>query len=93
MENIEVLQRVVEERNVLDTVHGRKEGRKANILCGNWLLKQAINGKMEGRIKVEVKRGTRRRQLLDDIKENKGYCKLKEDTLYCTLRSDVIGKG
>jgi hypothetical protein len=36
---------------------------------------------MEGRIEVRGRRGTRRKQLLDDLKENRGYWKLKEEAL------------
>jgi hypothetical protein len=44
-----------------------------------------IEGKMEGRIEV-TGRGTRRRkQLLDDLKEERGYWKLEEETLDRTL--------
>jgi len=34
---------------------------------------------MEGRLKVTGKRGKRRKQLLDDLKEKRGYWKLKEE--------------
>jgi len=48
------------------------------------LLKHVIEGKIEGRIKVKVRRGRRLKQLLDDLEEKRGYCKLKEETLDCT---------
>ena len=42
---------VKEERNVLQTIKGRKEGRKANwfghMLCRNCLLKHVIEGGIE----------------------------------------------
>jgi hypothetical protein len=37
-----------------------------------------IEGKVEGRIKMTVRRGRRRKQLLDDLKEKRRYWKLKE---------------
>jgi hypothetical protein len=40
-----------------------------------------IEGKVERRIKVKGKRGGRRKKLLDDLKEKRGYWKLKEETL------------
>jgi hypothetical protein len=43
----------------------------------NCLLKHVIEGKIEGRIKVAGRRGIRRRHLLDDLKEKKGYSKFK----------------
>jgi hypothetical protein len=39
------------------------------ILLGNCLLKQAVDGKIEGRIEVMVRRGRRSKQLLDYLKE------------------------
>jgi len=47
------------------------------ILCRNCLLKHVIQGKIEGRIDVKKRRGSRRQQLSDDLKENGGYWKLK----------------
>jgi hypothetical protein len=37
----------------------------------------AIEGKIQGRIEVLGRRGRRRKQLLDDFKEERGYGKLK----------------
>jgi hypothetical protein len=42
----------------------------------NCLLKLVIEGKIEGRTEVTGK-GGRRHQLLDDLKEKRGYWKLK----------------
>jgi hypothetical protein len=36
-----------------------------------------IEGKKAGRVEVTVRRGRRRKQLLDDIKETGGYWKFK----------------
>ena len=47
----------------------------------NCLLKHVIEGKVEGRIKVTGKRRRRRKQILDDLKEKRGYWKLKEEAL------------
>jgi len=41
------------------------------------LLNYVIEGKIEGRIEVKGIRGRRRRQLLEDLKERRGYWKLK----------------
>jgi len=38
----------------------------------NCPLNQVIEGKMEGRIEVTGRRGRRRNQVLDDVKENRG---------------------
>jgi hypothetical protein len=36
---------------------------------------------MEGKIEVTGRRGRKRKQLLDDLKERRGYCKLKQEAL------------
>jgi len=42
---------------------------------------------------VAGRRGRRRKQLLDDFKEKKGYWKLKEDVLDRTLLGTRFGRG
>jgi hypothetical protein len=58
---------------------GKKEGGKAtwigHILLRNSLVKYVIEGKIEGR----KGRGLRRKQLLDDVKATRNYCKLTEE--------------
>jgi hypothetical protein len=44
-------------------------------------------------IKVSRKRGGRCKQLLDGLKENRGYCKLKEKAIDRTLWKSGIGYG
>jgi hypothetical protein len=44
-----------------------------------------IEGELEGRIEMTGKRGRRRRQILDDLKEKRRYWKLKEEALDCTM--------
>jgi hypothetical protein len=51
------------------------------ILCRNCLQRQVIEGKIKGGIEVTERRGRRRRKLLDDLKERRGYSHLKEDAL------------
>jgi hypothetical protein len=59
--------------------------RKANwighILRINCLLQQVIEGKIKGGIEMTGRRGGRRRKLLDDLKERRGYSHLKEKAL------------
>ena len=50
--NEEVLHRDKEQRNILHTVTRRKSNWIGYILRGNYLLKYAIEGKIEGRIEV-----------------------------------------
>jgi hypothetical protein len=52
-----------------------------------------IEGKLEGRIEMKGRRGRRRKQLLDDIKEKKRYWKLKEEALDHTLWRTGFGRG
>jgi hypothetical protein len=48
--NEEILHRVKEERNILHTIKSRKATWIGHILRRNCLLKQVIEGKIEGRI-------------------------------------------
>jgi hypothetical protein len=59
----------------------------------NCPIKHVIEGKIEGRIDVMGRRGRRRKQLLDDLKERRGVRKLKEEALGCTLRRTRFGRG
>jgi len=76
--NEEVLRRVNEDRNILHTIKIRKANRISQILHRNCLLKHVIEGKKEERIEVTGRRERRCKQLLNDLKENRGYWKLKE---------------
>jgi hypothetical protein len=67
--NEEVLHRVKEERNVLNTIKRRKANWIGHILRRNCLLQHVIEGKLEGRIEMTGRRGRRRKQLLNDLKE------------------------
>ena len=58
----------------------------------NCLLKHVIEGKIEGRIEVTGRRGRRRKQLLDDLKLKRKYCKLKQEALDHTLWRTHCGK-
>jgi hypothetical protein len=39
------------------------------------------------------RRRRRRRQLLNDLKEMRGYCKLREEALGCTVWRTRFGRG
>jgi hypothetical protein len=47
--NEEVFQRVMDKRNILQTVKIRKSNRIGHILRGNCLLKHVTEGKVEGK--------------------------------------------
>jgi hypothetical protein len=59
----------------------------------NKLLKHVIEGKIEGRIEVTGGRGRKHGQLLDGLKEGKGYWKLKEETLDRTVWRTLSRRG
>jgi hypothetical protein len=52
-----------------------------------------IEGKLEGRIEVTGRRGRRRKQLLDDLKDKRRYWKLKEEALDRTVWRTHFGRG
>jgi hypothetical protein len=52
-----------------------------HILHRNCFLKHIIEGNREEGIEVTGSQGIRCKQLLDDLKETRGYCRLKEKTL------------
>jgi hypothetical protein len=51
-----------------------------------------IEGKLEGRIEMTGRRGRRRKQLLDNLKEKIRYWKLKEEALDRTPWSTRFGR-
>jgi hypothetical protein len=59
----------------------------------NCLLRQVIEGKNKGEIEVTGRRGRRRRKLLDDLTERKGYSYLKEEALDRTMWRAGFGRG
>jgi len=64
-----------------------------NILHRNCLLERVIEGKIKGGIEVTGRRGRKRRKLLDDLKERKGYSHLKEEALDRTMWTARFGRG
>ena len=85
MRNEEVLLRVNEQRNILHEIVKRKANWIGHILRRNCLLKQVIEEKMKGQIEVTRRQGRRRKKLLDDLKDRRGYCELKEEALDRTV--------
>jgi hypothetical protein len=81
----EELQQVKDERIILQIPKRRKANWIGYILRRNCLLNHVIEGKIEGRIKVTGRLRRRRKQLLYDLKEKRGYCQLKEEALDCTV--------
>jgi hypothetical protein len=71
--NEEVLLRVKEQGNILHEISKRKAKWIGHISRRNCLLRQVIEGKIKGGIEMTGRRGRRRRKLLDDLKERRGY--------------------
>jgi hypothetical protein len=63
------------------------------MLRRNCLLKQVIEGKIKGAMKVTRRRGRRRKKLLDDLKDMRGYSHLKEEALDSTMWRNRFGRG
>ena len=91
MRNEKVLLRVHEQRNILHEIRKRKANWIGHILSRNCLLQQVIEGKIKGQIEV-TRRGRRRKKLLDDLKDRRGYCQLKEEALDRTMRRNRFGR-
>jgi hypothetical protein len=65
-----------------------------HILRRNCLLRQVIEGKIKGGLEVtERPRRRKRRNLLDDLKERRGYSHLKEEALDRTMWGAGFGRG
>ena len=91
--NEEVLLSVKEQRNILHEISKQKANWIGHILRRNCLLQQAIEGKTKGRIEVTGRRGKRRRKLLDDLEERRGYSHLNEEALDRTMWRARFGRG
>ena len=93
MGNEEVLLSVKEQRNILHEVSKRKANWIGHILRRNCLLRLVIERKIKEGIEVTGRRGRRRKKLLDDLKERRGYCHLKEEALDNTKWRARFGRG
>jgi hypothetical protein len=91
--NEDVLLRVKEQRNNLHEIRKRKANWIGHILRRNCLLQRVTEGKIEGEIEVTGRQGRRRRKLLDDLKEGRGYSHLKEEPLGRTVWGARSGRG
>jgi hypothetical protein len=91
--NEEVLLRVNEQRNLLRVISKRKANWIGHFLRRNCLLQWVIEENIKGGIEVTGKRGIRRKKLLDDLKERRGYSHLKEEALNRTVWRNRFGGG
>jgi len=93
MRNKDVLLGVKEQRNILHEISKWKANWIGHILRRNCLLQWVIEGKIKGGIEVTGRQGRRRRKLLDDLKERRGYSHLREKALDRTMWSSRFGRG
>ena len=93
MRNEVVLLRVKEQRNILHEIRNRKANWIGHILHRNCLLQRVIEVKIKVGIEVTGRQGRRRRKLLDDLKERRGYSHLKEEALDRTMWRARFGRG
>ena len=84
---------VKEERDILHTRRRGKGNGICHILRGNCHLKHVIEGRTEGRIEVTGRHEGRRKQLLDDLKETKGYWKFGREAVDGALWRSHSGRG
>ena len=89
----EVLLTVNEQRNILHEIRKRKANWIGHILRRHCLLQQVMEGKIKGQIEVTRRRGRRRKKLLDDLNDSRGYCQLKEEALDRTMWRNRFGRG
>ena len=88
-----VLFRVNGQRNILHEIRKRKANWIGHILRRNCLLKQVIEGQIKREMEVTRRRGRRRRKLLDDLKDRRGYSHLKEEALDRTMWRNRFRRG
>jgi hypothetical protein len=91
--NEEVLLRVNEQRNILHEIRKGKANWIGHILRRNCLLKEVIEGKIKERIEVTRRQGRRRKKLLDDLGERRGFSHLKEEALDRIKWRNRFGRG
>jgi hypothetical protein len=82
-----------EQRNILHEIRKQKDDWICHILRWNCLLKQVIEGKVKGEIEVTGRRGRRHKKVLDDLKDRRGYCHLKEEAVDRTMWRNRFGRS
>ena len=79
--------------HTLHEIRKRKANWIGHILRRNCLLKQVIEGKIKGQTEVTRRRARRRKKLLDDLKDRRGYRQLKEEAVDRTVWRNCFGRG
>jgi len=91
--NEDVLLKVKEHRNILPEIRKRKANWIGHVLRRNCLLQLVTEGKIQRGIEVTGRQGRRRRKLLDDLKERRGYSHLKDEALDRSIWRARFGRG
>jgi hypothetical protein len=76
---------IKKDRNILYTIKISKVNCIGHILRTNCHLPSVIAGKMEERIEVTGRRERRHRHPPNNLEENRGYWKLKQEALDCNV--------
>jgi hypothetical protein len=87
-----VLLRVKEQMSILHEIRKRKAKWIGHILRRNCLLQRVTEGKIKGGIEVKGRQRRKRRKLLDDLEERRGYSHLKEEALNRTMWRARFGR-
>jgi hypothetical protein len=93
MRNEEILLRFKEQGENQHEISKQEANWIGQILCINCLLQQVIEGKIKWMIEVTGRQERRRRKLLDDLTERRGYSHLKEEALDRTMYRARFGRG
>jgi hypothetical protein len=91
--NEDVLLRVNEQRNIQHEIRKRKANWIGHILRRNCPLQRVIEGKIKEDMEVTRTRGRRRKNLLDDLNDRRGYSHLQEQALNRTIWRNRFGRG
>jgi len=79
--------------NILHTVQRRQGNWIGHILRRNCTVKPVMEGKLKWRTEMTARRGRRFKQLLNDLKEKRGYLKLKEEAFDSAVWRTRFGRG
>jgi hypothetical protein len=91
--NEEVLHRAKEKTDIIQTIKRRKANCIGHILHRNCFVKHTTEGKIKGMLNMRERQGRRCSELLYELKEKRGYWKLKEVILVHTLWRTSFGRG
>ena len=93
MRNGETFHGDIKDRNIVQTINIEKANWIGYVLRRNCVLKDVMEEKIKGWIKVTGRRGRRRTELLDYLKETRGFWKLKEEAVDRTVWGTGFGRG